>query len=55
MSFHLLQRDPMNGRDRLKQTSPQQARFEEDQERMGDADVVGEDWREDDPEDEDEG
>jgi len=38
--------------DRLKQTSPQQAHFEEDQERMGDADVVGEDWREDDPEEE---
>ena len=41
------------GWDRLEQTSPEQAQFEEDQEPYGDADVVGEDWRED--EDEGEG
>lgn len=38
------------GWDRLEQTSPEQAQFEEDQEPYGDADVVGEDWREDEDE-----
>jgi len=42
------------GWDRLEQTSPEQAQFEEDQEPYGDADVVGEDWREEEEEEEEE-